>query len=136
MKRTLSILIMLLALFSSVLAQKNKETIEVLYFKANLCGCKARVCTAMGLDIQSVIKKSYPDNTVVFSEVKIADEANKELVTKYNAKSQTLILLKKKKKKEFFLDVSDLVAKYSKDKDKKAFEEAFNSKIVELKKMK
>lgn len=134
MKKYLSLFILLL-LTTFVFAQKNKNAVEVLYFKANLCGCKARVCTAVGMDIQSIIEKSYTDNSIIFSEVKIADVANKEMVTKYNAKSQTLIIIRKKRKKEFFLDVSDLVTKYSRDKNKQAFEDAFKTKITELKKM-
>jgi len=136
MKKTFSILMLFLLITTPLLAQKNKKTIEVLYFKANLCSCRSRVCTAVGKDIQSVIEELYPDNSVIFSEVKIADKANKELVTKYNAKSQTLILLKEKKRKEVFLDISELVQKYSKDKDKQAFEDGFKSKMVELKKLK
>ncbi len=117
-------------------AQSKKGMVEVLYFKANLCACRAKVCTAVGVDIKSIVEKCYPDSSVKFRELLLTDASNAEMVTKYSAKSQTLIIVTNKKKKEFFLDISDLVNTYSQNKDKQAFEDALKAKIAELKKMK
>jgi len=136
MKKTF--LLLIIAIFSGFMlfAQSKKSNIEVLYFKANLCACKARVCTVVGNDIKTIIEKCYPDSSVRFREVMLSDEKNKEIVTKYNAQSQSLIVVNKKKKKENFIDVSDIVKEYSQKQDKEALEQELKSKIVELKKIK
>lgn len=132
------ILLLTILMFAALttIAQSKKTSIEVLYFKANLCACKARVCTVVGGDIKTIVEKCYPDSSVKFREVAIADEKNKEMVTKYNAQSQSLIIVNKKKKKENFLDISDVVKGYAQKQDKVALEQELKSKIVELKKMK
>jgi len=134
-KPILFLAIIMFAAFTSN-AQSKKSGIEVLYFKANLCACRAKVCTAVGNDIKTIIEKCYPDSSVKFREVALADEKNKEIVTKYNAQSQSLIIVRNKKKKETFLDVSDMVKVFSQKQDKEALEQELKSKIVELKKMK
>lgn len=115
-------------------AQQGKSKVEVLYFKANLACCKARACNALQTDIQMIISDNYPDSSVVFKEIRLADEKNKELIAKYNAQSQTVILFKKKKKKEFTADVTELVKFYIKNQDKEAFTKALIAKIDDLKK--
>ncbi|OIP02067.1 MAG: hypothetical protein AUJ97_06420 [Bacteroidetes bacterium CG2_30_32_10] len=109
MKKT--IFLLTIAIFSGMMlfAQSKKSSIEVLYFKANLACCKAKACNVLESDIQNIITKNYPDGSVKFTEVKLVDVANKDLIDKYNAKSQTVIIVKKTKKKETFVDVSDLV---------------------------
>jgi hypothetical protein len=88
-----------------VSAQSNKGTVEVLYFKANLACCKARACNALEGDIQAIITKNFTDGSVVFRQIKLADTTNKALIDKYNAKSQTVVIVKGKKKKEIRKDV-------------------------------
>lgn len=134
MKKYLSIFVVIL-LTTVVFSHKNKSDIQVLYFKAQLCACQAKVCSNVGADIQSIIEKVYSDNSVLFKELLISDATNKDLVTKYKAKSQTTIIVKKRSKKEFSIDISDIVYKFSRDKNKQAFEDSFKSKIVELNKM-
>ncbi len=119
-----------------LLAQSGKSKIEVLYFKANLCGCKAKVCAQAGADIQTILIKNFADSSVVFREVKLADEANKTLVEKYKAQSQTLVLVKTTKKKEVSLDITDLVKAYSQSGDKTVLETALLEKVNEIKKKK
>lgn len=132
MKKT--IFLLTIAIFSGMMlfAQAKKSTVEVLYFKANLACCKAKTCNALQADIQSLITKNYPNGNVVMKEVKLADEANKDLIAKYNAKSQTVIILKKSKKKEKYFDASDMVQKYVQSQDKTTFEKEFIAKINEI----
>lgn len=131
MKKTVFLLI--IAIFSGIMlfAQSKKSTIEVLYFKANLACCKAKACNILESDIQNIITKNYPNGKVKFTEVKLVDASNKDLVAKYNAKSQTVIIVKKTKKKETFVDVSDLVQKYVQSQDKTTFEKELLAKINE-----
>lgn len=129
MKTTFLILTALLLSFSNINAQSKKQSSEVLFFKAKLCGCKAKSCNALENDIKTIIEKNINDKKITFRTISIADEANKELVEKYNAKSQTTILVTKKKKKEEFTDISDLVQEFSVKKNKEEFEKALKEKI-------
>lgn len=134
MKRTLLLIMVILLTLSTgiVLAQSNKKSTEVLYFKANLCKCKAGACNALQADVDSVLIKYFKDENIQFKVIKLADEANKDLVAKYNAKSQTVIIVCKRKKKENSIDVSDIVANYSRTKDKAKFENEMKEKINEI----
>ncbi len=69
-----------------VLAQSNKKSTEVLYFKANLCKCKAGACNALQADVDSVIVKYFQNENIEFKVIKLADEANKDLVTRIQCK--------------------------------------------------
>jgi hypothetical protein len=111
--------------------QSNKKSVEVLYFKADLACCKAKACNALQADVDSVLIKYFQNENIEFKVIRLADEANKELVTKYNAKSQTVMIVSKKRKKENIIDVSDIVANYSKSKDKVKFENEMKDKISE-----
>ena len=99
MKKNIVLFAFIMLSVFTLSAQTKKGKIEVLYFKANLCACRAKVCTAVGNDIKNIIDKNYPDSSIIFREIKLADVANKEIVTKYNAQSQSLIIVKKKKGK-------------------------------------
>ena len=124
-------LVTMLAISGTIFAQSNKKSVEVIYFKADLACCKARACNALEGNVKSVIGKAYPQGNVNFKVVKLADEANKELVDKYKAQSQTVVIVSKKKKKGVSVDVSDLVNTYAKDNDQAKFEMAFTAKINE-----
>ncbi len=114
-----------------IFGQSNKTSTEVLYFKANLCKCKAGACNALQADVDSVIVKYFQKENIEFKVIKLADEANKELVSRFNAKSQTVVIISKKKKKENVIDASAIVADYSKTKDKVRFEAEMRKKISE-----
>lgn len=122
-------------MFSGMLlnAQNNKGKIEVLYFKANLACCKAKACNAIETDIQAIILKNFPDNSVSFKEIKLADTLNNALIKKYSAVSQSVIIVKKKKKKEFSTDISYAVKSYIQSQNKEALEAELLSKIAEIK---
>ena len=128
MKKVIILLVMSIATIG-LFAQKNE--VEVLYFKAQLSCCKAASCNKMENEIKDIIKKNFEGKAVSFRQVPLSDEANKALIEKYNAKSQTVILVSKKKKKETFTDLSDIIQKYSKTKDKVTFEKEIISKINE-----
>jgi len=130
MKKLFLIQLFLIIANVAIFAQTK---VEVLYFKAELTCCKAGACNALESDIQTMVTENYKKGNVVFKEVKIADEANKELVTKYNAKSQTVVLVKYKKSKVAkTTDISTEVKQYVFDKDKTAFQTVFTTKVNEL----
>jgi len=132
MKTSLILLIIVMTSVINLSAQTKNAKIEVLYFKANLACCKAKSCNALENDIKTIIVKNYPDsNSVIFKEIKLVDEANKALIEKYKAESQTVIIIKKKKKKETSIDVTDIVKIYIKDQNKESLEKQLISKINE-----
>lgn len=130
-KFSLIILVAVLSVSGTLFAQSNKKSVEVLYFKANLACCKARACNALEGNIKAIIEKDFPDGNVTLVEVKLADDANKELIEKYKAQSQTVVIVRKKKKKEISVDVSDLVSAFARDNDQAKFETAFTAKVNE-----
>lgn len=116
---------------SGLYAQKNN--VEVLYFKAKLGCCQSRACNTLEADIKAVIDRNFNEKGVTFKQIMLADEANKALVEKYNAKSQTVILVASdKKKKQTSVDVSDIVRKYTKGGSKEVFEKELTDKINAL----
>lgn len=108
MKNLLLVLIFSLGTALTITAQKA----EFLYFKADLACCKAKACNSLESDLKALIEKNYPKGEVFFKTIKISDEANKDLVAKHNASSQTCILVVKRKKGEIYYNMSDLVKKY------------------------
>jgi len=64
--------------------------------------------------------------------VALADEANKALIDKYNAQSQTVILVRTIKKKEFATDLTPIVQAYKQSNDKAKFEQEMKAKIEEV----
>lgn len=117
---------------TTMFAQSKNVKVEVLYFKANLACCKAKSCNVLENDIKAIIVKNYPDsNSVTFKEIKLVDEANKALIEKHKAESQSVIIVKKKKKKETVIDVTDIIKAYIKDQNKLSLELQLVSKINE-----
>lgn len=130
MKKTiLFIMAAFLTLSIAAFGQSGKKSVEVLYFKANLACCKARACDALQADVDSVLIKYFPDKKIDFKVIRLAEEANKDLVATYNAKSQTVVIVKRKGKKETATDVSSIVQEYAKTYDKEKFENEMKEKI-------
>ncbi|MDD2622804.1 MAG: hypothetical protein WC142_00310 [Bacteroidales bacterium] len=129
--KKLQVLFILVMLTTGAMAQSGSKKIEVLYFKANLSCCQARACQNLEKVTKEIITNNFPNNEVVFKTVALTDEANKELVDTYNAKSQTLIILNNKKKK--FVNLSAALAKYARDNDKTAYEKELIANIKKLK---
>lgn len=123
------LLLSFMIMAASISAKDNKKGIEVLYFKANLACCKARACNALEAKVKEIVEKNWTDGSVTFRQVKLSDTINTDLVKKYNAQSQTLILVKTNKKKEASLDISAILQDYSKTNDAQKFETEFTSKI-------
>jgi TRAP-type C4-dicarboxylate transport system substrate-binding protein len=121
-------LIVLLGIIATNLSLAQKA--EVIYFKAELACCQAKACDALEADIKAIVEKNF-DSKVSFKEIKIADEANRELVKKYNAKSQTVLIVTREKKKETVTDISDLVRRHSRTNDKQLLEKDFVAKVNE-----
>jgi len=122
--------IMLIAFMASAstgIAQQNNA--EVLFFKAELSCCKARACEQLEKDIKSIIEENFSDNELVFRSVKIADNENKALVDKYNAKNQSVVVVTDKSGEEKFIDISDLVARYQKNQNKESVKNEIVKKI-------
>jgi len=113
-------------------AKGKKDAIEVLYFKANLACCKARACNALEGKVKEIVDKTWSDGSVTFRQVKLSDTTNKELVSKYNAQSQTLILVKTGKKKSTSMDISGILQDYAKTNDAQKFETELTARINEL----
>lgn len=88
------------------------------------------VLKAQTADISTIISENF-DNTVSFEVIKISDATNANLVSKYRAKSQTVIIEKYDKKGKFveFIDISAEVKTFAYNKDKVAFTEILKNKI-------
>lgn len=132
MKKT--ILMLFLALFTvtgTTIAQQKKSGAEVLYFKANLACCKGRACNALEAKVKEIIEKNWADGSVKFRQVKLTDTTNNELIKRYNAQSQTLVIVITKKKKETSTDVSAILRLYASNNDAVQFEKELTEKIRE-----
>lgn len=121
----------LMLLFLSNFAQAEDDGLEILYFKANLACCKARACNSLQTDVESVLKTYFENEKINFKVIRLSDPANDELVKKYNAKSQTVVIVNKKGNNEHSEDISSLVQQYARDNDKSKFEENMKNKIKE-----
>jgi type 1 fimbria pilin len=113
-------------------AKEKKVVIEVLYFKANLACCKARACNALEVKVKEIVEKNWTDGSVTFRQVKLSDLTNAELIKKYSAQSQTLVLVKSGKKKETSLDISMMLQAYAKTNDAQKFENEFTARVNEF----
>jgi TRAP-type C4-dicarboxylate transport system substrate-binding protein len=128
MYKILSILIAFVGLQISVSAQKS----EVYYFKADLPCCQARACNSIEEEVKQIV--TAKGGEVEFKVVRLSDPANKELVDKYNAKSQTVVILSKNKKKEKVVDASDVVRQYARSGNKDQFEKDLLARVNDSKK--
>lgn len=125
-KVSVIIVIAFMALSGTSFGQKA----EVLYFKANLRCCKARACDKLESNIKSIVNKNFSNDEVAFQRVKIADEENKTLVNKYDANSQTVVIVVDRMiLNDKSYDISDMVARYKRSKNKKAVEKEIVDKI-------
>ena len=127
MKKTLAIFILTLLAGLSASAQKA----EVMYFKADLACCRAKACDDIESEVKAVIESNFKNGDVKFSTVRISDEANKGLIEKHNAKSQTVVLVAKNKKGETAENITDIVQNYSRFRDKALLEKELLAKVSE-----
>ncbi len=133
MKRTLfNSLLVFLTFAGAALAGPKKGTVEVLYFKANLACCKARACNTLESTVKGIVEKNWTDGSVTFRQVKLSDTLNNELIKKYNAQSQTLVIVKTKNKKVTSTDISTILSDFAKTNDAAKFEQEFTARINEI----
>jgi len=124
-----------IALFAAsgiAFAQQKKTSAEVLYFKANLACCVGRACNALEATVKKIVEKNWTDGKVVFHQVKLSDTVNNGLIKKYNAKSQSLVIVVTKKKKETSADVSTMLSDFAAKHDTATFEKDLTVKIREM----
>ena len=132
MRNVVLLFVVALMIFSgTAYSQSSNKSIEILYFKAKQCACKAKTCNALESDIKSVIDKNFSDKNMEFKRVWLKDTLNKALIEKFNAKPQTLVMVEKKRKKETITDLTEIVYNYSKNRDKEEFEVELQAKIEE-----
>lgn len=131
MKKTALLIMAVFALALSAICQK-KTSIEVLYFKAPLPCCKARACSALQGDVDSVVVKYFSKENAVFKSLSLADTANNKLAEKYKAAPQTVVIVKRKKKKETSRDLTPILQTYKANWDKAAFEREMKQAISEF----
>lgn len=127
MKKTVAIL-SFIAISTIVFAQKNTK-VEILFFKADLSCCMKKACEQLFTDIEKVVKESYPKGNVTLKEVKLSDPQNKQLVEKYKAVNETVIIVVTKKKKIFEANATQIVANYKRSKDYETFKKEFCAAI-------
>lgn len=132
MKNIFLFLLVLSVLSINLNGQTKGTRVDVLYFKAQLSCCQARSCNALETDVKKVVDENFKDKNVTFKVIKLTDPANDELVKKYNAKSQTVILVSEKKGKVKTIDSSDIVTAFVKDKDFETFQKNLKEKITQL----
>ncbi len=128
MKKLLTIFSIFMLMGVMAFAQKA----EILYFKADLGCCRERACNALENDVKSIIESNFTERDVRFVTVKISDDVNNELVSKHNARSQTVVITAKKRRNETTVDVSDIVRAYSRNRDKAELEKGLIAKINEI----
>jgi hypothetical protein len=122
-------LFILLVFALSAAASANAQKVEVLYFKADLACCRARACDNLEKDVKSMIEDTYKEGDLKFTTVRISDEANKALVEKYKAGSQTVVIVTTRRRNESSMDISDIVRAYSRNRDKANFEKELLARI-------
>lgn len=124
------IFLSILSVFVVLTTQAQK--VNVLYFKANLACCAAKACANLEGQVKSVIEKNFKVTDVAFKTVMLSDSGNTALVNKYNAKSQTVVIVQTKKKKAQSKDVSEIVKNFTRTKDEAAFEKEIIAAIKEM----
>ncbi|ASB49236.1 hypothetical protein [Alkalitalea saponilacus] len=122
------ILISAIALMSGMAVMAQKA--EVLYFKAQLGCCVARACDMLQNDIKTMVESNFDASEVVFKEVRLADPSNAELVQKFNARSQTVVVVRNGDS-EKFKDISTEVRNYLRFRDREEFESTLVASVNE-----
>ena len=110
----------------------SAQKVEVLYFKANLACCHARACNNLENQVKQVVESNYENGDVVFKSVRLSDANNAELVQKYNANSQTVVIVSNKKRKQEIVDASEMVRNLRRTRNQADFEKDFTEAINKL----
>lgn len=121
MKKKVLFLFALVLISGQVLSQK----VEVMYFKANLGCCQARACAQLENQVKAIVEDNFKNGDVVFKSVLIADPTNAALVEKYEAGSQTVVIVSNKRRKKKITDATQMVHDFRRTRDREAFEKDF-----------
>ncbi len=105
------------------------QNVEVLYFKANLACCHARACNHLENQIKQVVEENFDKNQVKFKTIRLIDRHNAELVEKYNARSQTVIIVNSE---DNSIDASQMVLNFRRTRNSAEFEKDFVEAISRL----
>lgn len=124
--------IVILFVMSFFVIQTYAQKVEVLYFKAKLACCAAKACANLEGQVKSVVEKNFKTSDVIFKSIMLTDSANTALIQKYNAQSQTVVVVQLKKKKAQTKDVSSIVRDFSRSKDEATFEKDIVAAIKEM----
>lgn len=132
MKRiSLFMMVALIAISTAVFSQSKNKSVEVLYFKAKQCACKSMTCNALEDQIKALIEKDFSGEIIEFKRVWLNEKENEALIAKYNAESQTVVMVTTKKNKETVTDLTEVVHKFSLDRNQEEFENGMKSMIAE-----
>ncbi|MDG5800293.1 hypothetical protein QA597_07990 [Marinilabiliaceae bacterium ANBcel2] len=117
MKRLFIIAAIILMSGMACISQKA----EVLYFKAELACCRARACDMLQNDIKAMVESNFEESEVLFKEVRLSNPDNAELVEKFDARSQTVVIVKNGDV-ENFVDISAESRTYLRTRNREEFE--------------
>lgn len=120
--------VIILIAFMAIASKGFGQKANVFYFKADLSCCQARACDQLQSDVKSIVEKHFSSEEVVFQKIKLDSKSNKSLVKKYDAKSQTVVVVNNDKS----MDISDLVATYQRSRSKKEAEQKIVDKIKSM----
>ncbi len=118
-------LALVLFALSMMAGQAVAQKVEVMYFKANLACCHARACNHLENQVKAIVEENFQNGEVVFRAVRISDPSNAELVEKYSARSQTVVVVSANRRKEKVTDATQMVQDFRRTRNKDAFEENF-----------
>ncbi len=128
MKNLFLITLVTMLFTTPLLAQKA----EVLYFKAQLACCHARACNNLENQVKGIVESNFENGDVVFKSILITDANNAELVQKYNARSQTVVVVPLRKRKAEVVDATDMVRLFSRNRNQEEFEKNFIGEIKKI----
>jgi hypothetical protein len=127
MKNIITLAFMALIMAFTASAQK----MEILYFKADMACCRAAACDALENEIKNIFESHFKNADIQFKSVRISDASNKALVEKYNAGSQTVVVVTTQRRNEISTDITDLIRTYSRSRNKANLETELTARLAE-----
>ncbi len=113
---------------TGIITMANAQKVEMLFFRGELTCCAARACNALEEDLKELIRTKFPNGSVVYRTIGLTDESNAELVKRFNAKNQTVVVVKGSS----YEDLTGIVAAYSRNKNKPLLENEVAEKINKI----
>lgn len=103
---------------------------EVLYFKANLGCCAARACENLETSVKAVVEENFDESEVVFRTIMLTHEDNADIVKKYNAGSQTVVIVNTENGEN--QNVTDLIRNFRRTRNNDDFQAGMISAINKI----